>query len=163
MFSSWTIKIWSGSFKWPEFVPTLRSFFSCFFFLGFCWIFFYVWNVWNTVVSIKSYTKEMEQCWRGDQLKMVKCYNNRSFLLSLVTQQLNSAAGPMQPNQVPPNQNFINRAPGPIPVSHGNVQQQVNKWTRFVLARLPVFPHQIPPALPDVDTWTAWDFCMRCC
>ncbi|XP_004552539.1 mediator of RNA polymerase II transcription subunit 25 isoform X2 [Maylandia zebra] len=37
---------------------------------------------------------------------------------------LNSAAGPMQPNQVPPNQNFINRAPGPIPVSHGNVQQQ---------------------------------------
>uniref|UniRef100_A0AAX7SMM3 Mediator of RNA polymerase II transcription subunit 25 n=1 Tax=Astatotilapia calliptera TaxID=8154 RepID=A0AAX7SMM3_ASTCA len=36
--------------------------------------------------------------------------------------QLNSAAGPMQPNQVPPNQNFINRAPGPIPVSHGNVQ-----------------------------------------
>ncbi|XP_039899508.1 mediator of RNA polymerase II transcription subunit 25 isoform X3 [Simochromis diagramma] len=38
--------------------------------------------------------------------------------------QLNSAAGPMQPNQVPPNQNFINRAPGPIPVSHGNVQQQ---------------------------------------
>ncbi|XP_004552540.1 mediator of RNA polymerase II transcription subunit 25 isoform X3 [Maylandia zebra] len=39
--------------------------------------------------------------------------------------QLNSAAGPMQPNQVPPNQNFINRAPGPIPVSHGNVQQQM--------------------------------------
>ncbi|CAI5676265.1 unnamed protein product [Oreochromis niloticus] len=38
---------------------------------------------------------------------------------------LNSAAGPMQPNQVPPNQNFINRAPGPIPVSHGNVQQQM--------------------------------------
>uniref|UniRef100_A0A3B3Z326 Mediator of RNA polymerase II transcription subunit 25 n=1 Tax=Poecilia mexicana TaxID=48701 RepID=A0A3B3Z326_9TELE len=26
-------------------------------------------------------------------------------------------------NQVPTNQNFLNRAPGPIPVSHGNVQQ----------------------------------------
>uniref|UniRef100_A0A672ZSU4 Mediator of RNA polymerase II transcription subunit 25 n=1 Tax=Sphaeramia orbicularis TaxID=375764 RepID=A0A672ZSU4_9TELE len=29
------------------------------------------------------------------------------------------------PGQVPPNQNFLNRAPGPIPVSHGNVQQQM--------------------------------------
>uniref|UniRef100_A0A3P9HAX2 Mediator of RNA polymerase II transcription subunit 25 n=1 Tax=Oryzias latipes TaxID=8090 RepID=A0A3P9HAX2_ORYLA len=28
------------------------------------------------------------------------------------------------PGQVPPNQNFLNRAPGPIPVSHGNVQPQ---------------------------------------
>uniref|UniRef100_M4AUA1 Mediator of RNA polymerase II transcription subunit 25 n=1 Tax=Xiphophorus maculatus TaxID=8083 RepID=M4AUA1_XIPMA len=27
------------------------------------------------------------------------------------------------PNQVPTNQNFLNRPPGPIPVSHGNVQQ----------------------------------------
>ncbi|XP_076852706.1 mediator of RNA polymerase II transcription subunit 25 isoform X2 [Brachyhypopomus gauderio] len=26
--------------------------------------------------------------------------------------------------QVPPNQNFLNRPPGPIPVTHGNVQQQ---------------------------------------
>ncbi|XP_010766997.1 mediator of RNA polymerase II transcription subunit 25 isoform X2 [Notothenia coriiceps] len=33
-------------------------------------------------------------------------------------------AGPMQPGQVAPNQNFLNRPPGPIPVSHGNVQQQ---------------------------------------
>ncbi|XP_040047350.1 mediator of RNA polymerase II transcription subunit 25 isoform X3 [Gasterosteus aculeatus] len=33
-------------------------------------------------------------------------------------------AGPMQPVQVAPNQNFLNRPPGPIPVSHGNVQQQ---------------------------------------
>ncbi|XP_049925569.1 mediator of RNA polymerase II transcription subunit 25 isoform X2 [Epinephelus moara] len=33
-------------------------------------------------------------------------------------------AGPMQPSQVAPNQNFLNRPPGPIPVSHGNVQQQ---------------------------------------
>ncbi|XP_049925577.1 mediator of RNA polymerase II transcription subunit 25 isoform X7 [Epinephelus moara] len=34
-------------------------------------------------------------------------------------------AGPMQPSQVAPNQNFLNRPPGPIPVSHGNVQQQM--------------------------------------
>ncbi|KAM6914590.1 mediator of RNA polymerase II transcription subunit 25 isoform 5-T5 [Lycodopsis pacificus] len=32
--------------------------------------------------------------------------------------------GPMQPVQVAPNQNFLNRPPGPIPVSHGSVQQQ---------------------------------------
>ncbi|XP_029944604.1 mediator of RNA polymerase II transcription subunit 25 isoform X2 [Salarias fasciatus] len=37
---------------------------------------------------------------------------------------LGGAGGPMQQGQVPPNQNFINRAPGPIPVSHGNVQSQ---------------------------------------
>ncbi|XP_077068758.1 mediator of RNA polymerase II transcription subunit 25 isoform X1 [Siphateles boraxobius] len=30
----------------------------------------------------------------------------------------------MQPGQVPSNQNFLNRPPGPIPVTHGNVQQQ---------------------------------------
>nr|XP_057904417.1 mediator of RNA polymerase II transcription subunit 25 isoform X2 [Doryrhamphus excisus] len=36
---------------------------------------------------------------------------------------LGGAGGPMQPGQVP-NQNFLNRPPGPIPVSHGNVQQQ---------------------------------------
>lgn len=41
-------------------------------------------------------------------------------------QQMGAAGGPMQPGQVPPNQNFMNRAPGPgIPVSHGNVQQQM--------------------------------------
>ncbi|XP_068435483.1 mediator of RNA polymerase II transcription subunit 25 isoform X5 [Clinocottus analis] len=34
-------------------------------------------------------------------------------------------AGPMQPVQVAPNQNFLNRPPGPIPVSHGSVQQQM--------------------------------------
>ncbi|XP_054463262.1 mediator of RNA polymerase II transcription subunit 25 isoform X5 [Anoplopoma fimbria] len=34
-------------------------------------------------------------------------------------------AVPMQPGQVAPNQNFLNRPPGPIPVSHGNVQQQM--------------------------------------
>ncbi|XP_070703821.1 mediator of RNA polymerase II transcription subunit 25 isoform X3 [Pempheris klunzingeri] len=39
--------------------------------------------------------------------------------------QLGGAGGPMQPGQVAPNQNFLNRAPGPIPVSHGNVQQQM--------------------------------------
>ncbi|XP_054615386.1 mediator of RNA polymerase II transcription subunit 25 isoform X3 [Dunckerocampus dactyliophorus] len=39
--------------------------------------------------------------------------------------QLGGAGGPMQPGQVPPNQNFLNRPPGPIPVSHGNVQQQM--------------------------------------
>ncbi|XP_059411881.1 mediator of RNA polymerase II transcription subunit 25-like isoform X3 [Carassius carassius] len=31
----------------------------------------------------------------------------------------------MQPGQVPPNQNFLNRPPGPIPVTLGNVQQQL--------------------------------------
>ncbi|XP_058627793.1 mediator of RNA polymerase II transcription subunit 25 isoform X4 [Onychostoma macrolepis] len=36
---------------------------------------------------------------------------------------MNSAVQ-MQPGQVPPNQNFLNRPPGPIPVTHGNVQQQ---------------------------------------
>ncbi|XP_019950347.1 mediator of RNA polymerase II transcription subunit 25 isoform X2 [Paralichthys olivaceus] len=39
--------------------------------------------------------------------------------------QLGGAGGPMQPGQVPPNQNFLNRPSGPIPVSHGNVQQSV--------------------------------------
>lgn len=38
-------------------------------------------------------------------------------------QQMGGGGGPMQPGQVPPNQNFMNRAPGPI--SHGNVQQQM--------------------------------------
>uniref|UniRef100_A0AAR2JFR0 Mediator of RNA polymerase II transcription subunit 25 n=1 Tax=Pygocentrus nattereri TaxID=42514 RepID=A0AAR2JFR0_PYGNA len=33
--------------------------------------------------------------------------------------------GQMQSGQVPSNQNFLNRPPGPIPVTHGNVQQQV--------------------------------------
>ncbi|XP_051988771.1 mediator of RNA polymerase II transcription subunit 25-like isoform X2 [Xyrauchen texanus] len=33
-------------------------------------------------------------------------------------------ASQMQPGQVPPNQNFLNRPPGPIPVTHGNMQQQ---------------------------------------
>lgn len=36
---------------------------------------------------------------------------------------MNSAVQ-MQPGQVPPNQNFLNRPPGPIPITHGNVQQQ---------------------------------------
>lgn len=36
---------------------------------------------------------------------------------------MNSAVQ-MQPGQVPPNQNFLNRPPGPITVTHGNVQQQ---------------------------------------
>ncbi|XP_012991352.1 mediator of RNA polymerase II transcription subunit 25 isoform X5 [Esox lucius] len=37
------------------------------------------------------------------------------------------SGGPMpgQPGQVQPNQNFLNRPQGPIPVSHGNVQQQM--------------------------------------
>ncbi|XP_022050670.2 mediator of RNA polymerase II transcription subunit 25 isoform X3 [Acanthochromis polyacanthus] len=39
--------------------------------------------------------------------------------------QLGGAGGPMQPGQVPQNQNFLNRPPGPIPVSHGNVQPQM--------------------------------------
>ncbi|XP_077415353.1 mediator of RNA polymerase II transcription subunit 25 isoform X2 [Vanacampus margaritifer] len=37
---------------------------------------------------------------------------------------MGGGGGPMQPGQVQPNQNFLNRPPGPIPVSHGNVQQQ---------------------------------------
>ncbi|KAM8723908.1 mediator of RNA polymerase II transcription subunit 25 isoform 4-T4 [Acanthopagrus schlegelii] len=40
-------------------------------------------------------------------------------------QQLGGGGGPMQASQVAPNQNFLNRPPGPIPVSHGNVQQQM--------------------------------------
>ncbi|XP_051572607.1 mediator of RNA polymerase II transcription subunit 25 isoform X2 [Myxocyprinus asiaticus] len=36
---------------------------------------------------------------------------------------MNNAAQ-MQPGQVPNNQNFLNRPPGPIPVTHGSVQQQ---------------------------------------
>ncbi|XP_070779194.1 mediator of RNA polymerase II transcription subunit 25 isoform X4 [Enoplosus armatus] len=39
--------------------------------------------------------------------------------------QLGGAGGPMQPGQVAANPNFLNRPPGPIPVSHGNVQQQM--------------------------------------
>ncbi|KAM8723909.1 mediator of RNA polymerase II transcription subunit 25 isoform 5-T5 [Acanthopagrus schlegelii] len=39
--------------------------------------------------------------------------------------QLGGGGGPMQASQVAPNQNFLNRPPGPIPVSHGNVQQQM--------------------------------------
>lgn len=39
--------------------------------------------------------------------------------------QLGGGGGPMQPGQVAPNQNFLNRPPGPIPVSHGNVQPQM--------------------------------------
>ncbi|XP_015248699.1 PREDICTED: mediator of RNA polymerase II transcription subunit 25 isoform X4 [Cyprinodon variegatus] len=39
--------------------------------------------------------------------------------------QLGGAGVQMQPNQVPPNQNFLNRPPGPIPVSHNNVPQSV--------------------------------------
>ncbi|KAJ8402511.1 hypothetical protein AAFF_G00365940 [Aldrovandia affinis] len=35
-----------------------------------------------------------------------------------------NSAGSMQQAVVPPNQNFLNRPQGPIPVSHGNVQQQ---------------------------------------
>ncbi|XP_056870699.1 mediator of RNA polymerase II transcription subunit 25 isoform X1 [Takifugu flavidus] len=42
----------------------------------------------------------------------------------VAAQQLGAAGAPMQPGQVAPNQNFLNRPPGPIPVSHGNVQQQ---------------------------------------
>lgn len=38
--------------------------------------------------------------------------------------QMGSAGGPLPPGQVPPNQNFLNRANVPLPVAHGNVQQQ---------------------------------------
>ncbi|XP_056144009.1 mediator of RNA polymerase II transcription subunit 25 isoform X2 [Lampris incognitus] len=38
---------------------------------------------------------------------------------------LGGAGGPMPTGQVPPNQNFLNRPAGPIPVSHGNVPQQM--------------------------------------
>lgn len=67
----------------------------------------------------------------------------------------------MQPGQVAPNQNFLNRPPGPIPVSHGNVQQQVTDLTE--LACLPVTPSL---TLPGVDTLTALvpaDLCMPDC
>lgn len=51
----------------------------------------------------------------------------------------------MQPSQVAPNQNFLTRPPGPIPVSHGNVQQQVGSpptYQRCVLCLL------LPPPFP---------------
>ncbi|KTF85579.1 hypothetical protein cypCar_00013021 [Cyprinus carpio] len=48
--------------------------------------------------------------------------------------------------QVPPNQNFLNRPPGPIPVTHGNVQQQVKQQC---------FPLSSPlsPALLSLCLW----------
>lgn len=51
----------------------------------------------------------------------------------------------MQPGQVAPNQNFLTRPPGPIPVSHGNVQQQVSPPppTNTVLSAC-----RCPPPLP---------------
>lgn len=49
---------------------------------------------------------------------------------SVSMQQLGGGGAPMQPGQVAPNQNFLNRAPGPIPVSHSNVQQQVRELAR---------------------------------
>uniref|UniRef100_A0A671LAN3 Mediator of RNA polymerase II transcription subunit 25 n=1 Tax=Sinocyclocheilus anshuiensis TaxID=1608454 RepID=A0A671LAN3_9TELE len=52
-----------------------------------------------------------------------------------VSHTMNNAVQ-MQPGQVPPNQNFLNRPPGPIPVTHGNVQQQV-KQQCFPLSSLP--------------------------
>ncbi|TWW70350.1 Mediator of RNA polymerase II transcription subunit 25 [Takifugu flavidus] len=54
-----------------------------------------------------------------------------SSALSLCQQQLGAAGAPMQPGQVAPNQNFLNRPPGPIPVSHGNVQQQHSEAVCF--------------------------------
>uniref|UniRef100_A0A3Q0RDY6 Mediator of RNA polymerase II transcription subunit 25 n=1 Tax=Amphilophus citrinellus TaxID=61819 RepID=A0A3Q0RDY6_AMPCI len=47
----------------------------------------------------------------------------RQVITSHKQVQQHRAVRPMQPGQVPPNQNFLNRPPGPIPVSHGNVQQ----------------------------------------
>ncbi|KAM9393033.1 mediator of RNA polymerase II transcription subunit 25 isoform 5-T5 [Pholidichthys leucotaenia] len=44
-------------------------------------------------------------------------------------QQMGASGAPMAPGVVPPNQNFLNRpagpGPGPIPVSHGSIQQQM--------------------------------------
>lgn len=71
----------------------------------------------------------------GNVLLIVKVKQNEpkerdpSSALSLCQQQLGAAGAPMQPGQVAPNQNFLNRPPGPIPVSHGNVQQQVRTLT----------------------------------
>lgn len=50
------------------------------------------------------------------------------------------SGGPMPgpPGQVQPNQNFLNRPQGPIPVSHGNVQQQMTM-------RASGAPNQQPP------------------
>ncbi|XP_030646598.1 mediator of RNA polymerase II transcription subunit 25 isoform X2 [Chanos chanos] len=47
------------------------------------------------------------------------------------------SAGQMQPGQVQPNPNFINRAPGPIPVTHGNVQQQLTIRTAAAASQQP--------------------------
>ncbi len=59
----------------------------------------------------------------------------QSLIHRLSVSQMNSAVQ-MQPGQVPPNQNFLNRPPGPITVTHGNVQQQV-KQQCFPLSSLP--------------------------
>lgn len=69
-------------------------------------------------------------------------------------QQLGGAGGPMQPGQVPPNQNFLNRPPGPIPSSHGNVQQQVNEPT--LVGTSACFQISFPLSLPVVGALTAW-------
>ncbi|XP_076609112.1 mediator of RNA polymerase II transcription subunit 25 isoform X3 [Chaetodon auriga] len=59
--------------------------------------------------------------------------------------QLGGGGGPMQPGQVAPNQNFLNRAPGPIPVSHGNVQQQTSKTFLQMTMRAAGPANQQPP------------------
>ena len=77
-------------------------------------------------------------------------------------QQLGGGGGPMQAGQVAPNQNFLNRPPGPIPVSHGNVQQQVSEPTRCWHVRLCLHTGS-PLTWPVVDTFTApvpAEFCM---
>lgn len=61
----------------------------------------------------------------------------------------------MQPGQVPPNQNFLNRPPGPIPVSHGNVQPQVYAFTLCWHVCL-CFHISSPLTLLVVGTLTAW-------
>lgn len=68
-------------------------------------------------------------------------------------QQLGGGGAPMQPGQVAPNQNFLNRPPGPIPVSHGNVQQQVSEPTRCcvsarVSSLVPLSHCLLTPLLP---------------
>lgn len=87
------------------------------------------------------------------------CLKTDCFLLLFLVQQMGGGGGPMQPGQVPPNQNFLNRAPGSIPVSHGNVQQQVNEAPLSAHASPACFSSSLclltAPGTPDcMPYWT---------
>ncbi|TRY87786.1 hypothetical protein DNTS_015694 [Danionella cerebrum] len=51
--------------------------------------------------------------------------------------------------QMQVNQNFLNRAPGPIPVTHGNVPQQHLRWNVHAVSKSSPFPPLCPSLLPQ--------------